>query len=187
VRTDNASLLFDRQRIVSFSAPWADSASLRLVSGRILSRGPPMTLHPDFGCTTTPAGNRWRPLRGGSHARRTRGAPSRHYPTPRWPTRPSHLRRRRPLCCLVPQVVGPLPAVRPRGSVRPDAGQPPRRPAHPARAGKDHPLYPPPAASARRAGHPLHPDRSSGHPRRTQGPGDPAAALRTHHRARPGA
>jgi hypothetical protein len=32
VLTDSASLLFDRQRIVSFLALWTDSASLRFVA-----------------------------------------------------------------------------------------------------------------------------------------------------------
>ena len=95
--------------------------------------------------------------------------------------------RCRPLRGLVPQVVAPLPGGRPRGPLRPDPGQPPRRPAHLARAGAGHPLHPPPAPGPCLAGHPLQPDRGRGHPRRTEGPGHPPAPLRAHHRARPAA
>jgi hypothetical protein len=40
MRTDSASLLLDRQRIAALSAFPADSASLRFVAGRALSRDP---------------------------------------------------------------------------------------------------------------------------------------------------
>jgi hypothetical protein len=43
---------------------------------------------------------------------------------------------------LVPQVVAPLPAVRGRRPLRPDAGQPSCRPAHPARGWFQGPLLP---------------------------------------------
>src|SRR5438067_749329 len=77
---------------------------------------------------TSPAGNRQRPHRGGHHERRTRGAPARHQSPPRRPDRQVHLLGPGPLRGLVPQVVGALPTVRPRGPLRPDAGAPPRRP-----------------------------------------------------------
>ena len=48
-------------------------------------------------CQTTPAGNRQRPLCGGSHERRTDRSSSRHYPAPRRAHRQVHLRRRRPI------------------------------------------------------------------------------------------
>src|SRR5512135_1817437 len=100
---------------------------------------PPIPSRPSLGRRTTSAGNRQRPPRGGSHARRTRGSSSRHHPAPRRPTRQGRLCRRRPLQVLVPQVVGPLPAGRPRGSLRPDPSQPPCCPTHLARTGAGHP------------------------------------------------
>src|SRR5205814_5207795 len=138
LRTDSASLTVFRQRIAEYSSPPADSASITLGGSASARAAPEQALQLLPWCKTTPAGNRWRPPRGGSHERRTRGSSSSHYPAPRRPTRPGHLRRRRPLQVLAPQVVGPLPAGRPPGPVRPDAGQPPRRPAHPARAGAGH-------------------------------------------------
>src|SRR5438067_7729277 len=81
---------------------------------------------------TSPAGNRQRPLRGGHRERRTCGAPTRHPSPPRGPPRPVHLLGAGPLRGVVPQVVGPLPAGRPRGPLRPDPCAPPRRPTHPA-------------------------------------------------------
>jgi hypothetical protein len=44
LRTDSASFLSDRQRIVSLSAFQADSASLRSVSARTISGDPSVTL-----------------------------------------------------------------------------------------------------------------------------------------------
>src|SRR5512135_842986 len=78
---------------------------------------------------TSPAGNRQRPHRGGHPERRTRSASTRHQSPPRRPDRPAHLLGLGPLRRLVPPVVGPLLAGRPRGPVRPDASAP-RRPAH---------------------------------------------------------
>src|SRR5262245_57277892 len=46
LRTDSASFLSERQRIVSFSAFQADSASPRSVSAHTASRDPPVTLPP---------------------------------------------------------------------------------------------------------------------------------------------
>jgi hypothetical protein len=46
VRTDSASFLSERQRIVSISAFQADSASPRFVSAQSASRDPPVTLPP---------------------------------------------------------------------------------------------------------------------------------------------
>src|SRR3954467_5411299 len=134
---------------------------------------------------TTPAGNRQRPPRGGSHARRTRGASARRYPTPRRPPHQDHLHGPGPLRGLVPQVVAPLFAVRPRRPLRADPGQPPRRPAHLARTGEVHPHRPPPAPSPRHPNDPLQPDRRPRHPGRTESLGRPPAPLRTHRRTRP--
>src|SRR5215470_5465819 len=46
LRTDGASFLSERQRIVSFSAFQSDSASPRFVSAHTASRDPPVTLSP---------------------------------------------------------------------------------------------------------------------------------------------
>src|SRR5262245_951983 len=46
VRTESASFLSQRERIVSFSAFRADSASPRFVSAQSASRDPPVTLPP---------------------------------------------------------------------------------------------------------------------------------------------
>src|SRR5262249_50600616 len=46
LRTDSASFLSERQRVVSFSAFQADSASPRFASAHTASRGPPVTLPP---------------------------------------------------------------------------------------------------------------------------------------------
>src|SRR5262249_55583485 len=46
LRTDSASFLSERQRIVSFSAFQANSAWPRFVSAHIASRDPPVTLPP---------------------------------------------------------------------------------------------------------------------------------------------
>ena len=46
LRTDSASFLSERQRILSFSAFQADSASPRFVSAHTASRDPPVTLPP---------------------------------------------------------------------------------------------------------------------------------------------
>src|SRR6516225_5888199 len=46
VRTDSASFLSERQRIVSFSGCQADSASSRFVSAQSASRDPPVILPP---------------------------------------------------------------------------------------------------------------------------------------------
>src|SRR2546430_17519845 len=81
---------------------------------------------------TSPAGNPQRPLRGGHHERRLRGAATRHQSPPRRPTCQAHLLGGRPVRALVPQVVGPLPPDRARGPLRPDTGSS-HRPAHLAR------------------------------------------------------
>jgi hypothetical protein len=145
-----------------------------------------MVPEPHLRCKTTPAGNRQRPPHGGSHDRRTRGSSSSHHPAPRRPTCQRHLRRRRPLRGLVPQVVGPLLAGRARGSLRPYAGQPPRRPAHVARTGENYPLRPPSATGPRHAGHSLQPARGHRHRGRAEVPEHSPASLRAHHRTRPG-
>src|SRR6516162_5558640 len=176
-----------------------DSASFRV--GRfvatahrsVLSRHAPFlrTAPMPFGTSsarkTTSASNRQRPLRGGSHERRTCGSSSSYYPAPRRPTCQGPLCRRRPLRGLVPQVVAPLSGGWSRGPLRPDAGQPPHCPAHPARTGTDHPLDPPPTSGPRHARHPLQPHRGWHHPRRIEEPRHPTTSLRAHHRARSGA
>src|ERR1700751_4397572 len=134
---------------------------------------------------TTPAGNQQRPPRGGSHARRTRGASARRYPTPRGPTHQGHLHGPGRLRGLVPQVVAPLSAVRPRRPLRPDAGQPPCRPAHLTRTGAIYPHRPSPAPGPRHPSYPLQPDWRPCHPGRAESPGHPPAPLRAHCRTRP--
>ncbi len=78
VRTDSASLMFDRQRIAYFQSPRADSASLTFVAAGVSPLGPETSLH--LQSKTTPAGNRQRPPHGGSHERRTCRSSSSHYP-----------------------------------------------------------------------------------------------------------
>src|SRR5512135_2044825 len=73
-------------------------------------------------CKTTSAGHRQRPPRGGSHARRTHGSSSRHYPAPRRSIHQGHLCCRRSFRPLVPQVVASISGERPRRSLRPDPG-----------------------------------------------------------------
>src|SRR5262245_13262801 len=133
--------------------------------------------------TVTSVGNRWRPHHGGSHERRIHGTPTCHHSPTCRPPHPAHLPGAGPHRCLVSQVVAPLPGVRRRGAVRPDAGTP-GRPAHTARAGEDYPLRSPPAAGPRHAGHALQPDRRPGHLGRVEGPRRPPAAQPAHHRAR---
>src|SRR5262249_37362963 len=98
--------------------------------------------------------------------------------------RPPDLLGPGPLRGLVPHVVGPLPAGRPRRPLRPDARPPPRRPTRLARAGTDDPVHPPAASGPCLAGYPLQLDRGHGHPRRAQPPGLPPPPVRAPHRAR---
>ena len=114
-------------------------------------------------------------------------AHQRHQSPYRRPLRQAHLLHSGPRRDLVPQVVAPLSGGRTRGPLRPDASQPPCRPAHPARTGEGHSLHPPPAPGPYHAGHPLLPDRGHGHPCRIEGPGHPSAPLRADHRACPAA
>src|SRR5262249_38428173 len=144
MRTDNASWSFFRQRIVEFSTDRSDSASWRLLTVRSSLPAVPSLRALPTPSTTSPAGNRQRPLRGGHHDRRTHGAATAHQSPPRRPIRQVHLHGSGPRRGLVPQVVGPLPADRPRRPLRPHTGQPPRRPAALAPVGEGHPLRPPP-------------------------------------------
>src|SRR5262245_46823082 len=112
--TDSASFRFRRfGPTVHRSVLWR-YAPFRMIPLMLLRASPKRR--------TTPAGNRQRSPRGGSHERRTRGSSSSHYPAPRRPIRPGHLCCRRPLRGLVPQVVAPLSGGQPRGPLRPDAG-----------------------------------------------------------------
>src|SRR5512135_3290036 len=86
--TDSASFRFWR-----FGSPTHHFALWRPVP---LLTSPPIPSRLPLGRRTTSAGNRQRPPRGGSHARRTRGSSSRHHPAPRRPARQGRLCRRRP-------------------------------------------------------------------------------------------
>src|SRR5271157_1776393 len=161
-------------------------ASLRVVRAPS-SRGTCLLLFLSDLSKVTSAGNRQRPPYGGNHERRIQRSSTRYHSPPRRPHCQADLPDARPLRVLVPQVVAPLPGVRRRGPLRPDPCQPLRHPAHPARVGAHHPLYPTPASGPHLAGHPLQPDRGQLHPRRVEGFGRPSTSLRTHRRACPAA
>src|SRR5215813_12420688 len=74
VRTDSASFLSERQRIVSFSAFQADSASPRFVSAQSASRDPPVILPPLHLASGVEllAGNAKPPVRGRTDSGRCR-------------------------------------------------------------------------------------------------------------------
>src|SRR5262249_59685344 len=178
-----ASWTFSRQRIVDLLASRSDNASRTWVAELTLFPGT-MNLTPSAAVArTSPAGNRQGPPRGGHQEGRICGTATRHPSPPCRPVYPVYLLCPGPRQGLVLQVVGALSAGPTRGPLRPDPGQPPRRPAPPARVGAGHPVRPPPAAGPRLPGHPLQLDRGHGHPRRAEGLGRPAAPLRAHRRA----